>query len=53
MGRSVGEDVVVKDVAAKNEENLVPPSSVGGEIGVEEDGDQVLMCGTPTAWRWR
>jgi hypothetical protein len=33
-GRSVGEDVAVESVAAKNEENLVPPSSIGGGDGV-------------------
>jgi hypothetical protein len=40
-GRSVREDVAVKSVAAKNEEKLVPPSSVGGAVGVEDDSDQV------------
>jgi hypothetical protein len=39
-GRSVGEDVAVESVAAKNEEKLVPPSSVGSGVGVEDDGDQ-------------
>jgi hypothetical protein len=42
MGRSVREDVAVEEVVTKNEKNLVPPSSVGGRGGVEEDGDQVL-----------
>jgi hypothetical protein len=46
-GRSVGEDVAVEDVAAKNEEKLVPPLSVGGRGGVEEDGDQVLDVRDP------
>jgi hypothetical protein len=41
-GRSVGEDVAVESVAAKSEENLVPPSSIEGRGGVEDDGDQVL-----------
>jgi hypothetical protein len=41
-GRSVGEDVTVEGVAAKNEEKLIPPSSVGGGVGVEDDGDQGL-----------
>jgi hypothetical protein len=36
---SVGEDEAVESVAAKNEEKLVPPSSVGGGVGVEDDGD--------------
>jgi hypothetical protein len=34
--------VVVESVAAKNEENLVPPSSAGGRGRVEDDDDQVL-----------
>jgi hypothetical protein len=38
-GRSVGEDVVVESIATKNEEKLVPPSSVGGGVGVEYNGD--------------
>jgi hypothetical protein len=47
MGRSVGEDVAVESVAAKNEEKLVRPSSVGGGVGVEYDGDQGLDVGDP------
>jgi hypothetical protein len=39
--------VVVEGVAAEREENLVPPSSVGGGVGVEEDGDQVLDVRDP------
>jgi hypothetical protein len=46
-GRSVGEDVAVESVAAKNEEKLVPPSSVGGGVGVEYDGDQSLDVRDP------
>jgi hypothetical protein len=46
-GRSVGEDVAVESVAAKNEEKLVPPSSVGGGVGVEYDGDQGLDVRDP------
>jgi hypothetical protein len=46
-GRSVGEDVVVESVAAENEENLVPPSSVGG-VGVEEDDHQILDVWDPS-----
>jgi hypothetical protein len=45
-GRSVGEDVAVERVAAKNEK-LVPPSSVGGGVGVEYDGDQGLDARDP------
>jgi hypothetical protein len=37
-GRTIGEDVAVESVAAKNKK-LVPPSSVGGGVGVENDGD--------------
>jgi hypothetical protein len=44
--RSVEEDVAVEGVAAKNEE-LVPPSSVGGGVGVEDDGDQGLDVRDP------
>jgi hypothetical protein len=47
-GRSVGEDVAVKRVAAKNEEKLVPPSSVGGGVGIEYDGDQGLDVRDPS-----
>ena len=32
--------MVVEGVAAEGEGDLVPPASVGGERGVEEDGDQ-------------
>jgi hypothetical protein len=32
--------VAVESIAAKNEEKLVPPSSVGSGVGVEDDGDQ-------------
>jgi hypothetical protein len=39
--------VAVESVAAENEENLVPPSSVGGGGGVKEDGDQVLDVRDP------
>jgi hypothetical protein len=46
-GRSVGVDVAVESVAAKNEEKLVPPSSVGGGVGVEDDGDQGLDVRDP------
>jgi hypothetical protein len=46
-GRSVGEDVTVESVAAKNEEKLAPPSSVGGGVGVEDDGDQGLDARDP------
>jgi hypothetical protein len=45
-GRSVGEDMAVESVAAKNEK-LVPPSSVGGGVGVEYDGDQSLDVRDP------
>jgi hypothetical protein len=41
-GRSVGEYVAVESVAAKNEKKLVPPSSVGGGVGVEDDSDHGL-----------
>jgi hypothetical protein len=44
---SVGEDVAVENVATENEENLVPPSSVGGGGGAKEDGDQVLDVRDP------
>jgi hypothetical protein len=44
---SVGEDVGVEGVATEREENLVPPVSVGGGGGVEEDGDQVLDVRDP------
>jgi hypothetical protein len=44
---SVGEDVAVESVAAKNEEKLVPPSSVGGGVGVEDDCDQGLDVRDP------
>jgi hypothetical protein len=40
--RSVGEDVALESVAAENEKNLVPPSSVGGGGGVKEDDVGVL-----------
>ena len=40
LDRRVDEDVVVEGVAAKGEEDLVPPAAVGGGRGVEEDGDQ-------------
>jgi hypothetical protein len=46
-GRSVGVDVAVESVAAKNKEKLVPPSSVGGGVGVEDDGDQGLDVRDP------
>jgi hypothetical protein len=46
-GRSVEEDVAVESVAAEGEVNLVPPSSVGGGGGVEEEGDQVLDVRDP------
>jgi hypothetical protein len=46
-GRSVGEDVAIERVAATNEEKLVPPSSVGGGVGVEYDGDQGLDVQDP------
>jgi hypothetical protein len=45
-GRSVGEDVAVESVAAKNEK-LVPPSSVGGGVGVEDDSDEGLDVRDP------
>jgi hypothetical protein len=45
-GRSVGEDVAVEGVATKNEK-LVPPSSVGGGVGVEDDSDQGLDVRVP------
>jgi hypothetical protein len=45
--RCVEENVVVEDVAAEGEENLVPPAGVGGRRGVENDGDQVLDVGDP------
>jgi hypothetical protein len=46
-GGSVGEDMAAESVAAKNEEKLVPPSSVGGGVGVEDDGHQVLDVRDP------
>jgi hypothetical protein len=46
MGRSVSENVAVKSVAVKNEEKLVPPSSLGGG-GVEDDGDEGLDVQDP------
>jgi hypothetical protein len=46
-GRSVGEDVAVESVMTKNEEKLVPPSSVGGGVGVKDDSDQVLDVRDP------
>ena len=39
LDRRVEKDVVVEGVAAEGEEDLVPPASVGGGRGVEEDGD--------------
>jgi hypothetical protein len=39
--------VAVESVAAKNKEKLVPPSSVGGGVGVEDDSDQVLDVRDP------
>ena len=40
LDRRVDEDVVVEGVAAEGEEDLVPPATIGGGRGVEEDGDQ-------------
>jgi hypothetical protein len=45
-GRSVSEDVAVEHVAAKNEK-LVPPSSVGCGVGVEDDDDEGLDVRDP------
>jgi hypothetical protein len=45
--KSVGEDVAVENVAVENEENLAPPSSVGGGGGVVEDSVQVLDVRDP------
>jgi hypothetical protein len=39
--------VVVEGVAAKRQENLVPPASIGGGGRVEDDGDQVLNVHNP------
>jgi hypothetical protein len=42
LGRDPGidEDVVVKGVAAEGEEDQVPPTGVGGRLGLEEDRDE-------------
>ena len=47
-GRAVGEDVVVEGVVLEGEKEKVPPASVGGEGGVQEDrhqGPDVLNAG--------
>jgi hypothetical protein len=38
--RGVEEDVVVEGVAAEGEEDQVPPASVGGRLGLEDDRDE-------------
>uniref|UniRef100_J3L087 MPN domain-containing protein n=1 Tax=Oryza brachyantha TaxID=4533 RepID=J3L087_ORYBR len=42
LNRSIGEDVVIEGVAAKTEEDLVPPAAKGGGRSVEDDGNQGL-----------
>jgi hypothetical protein len=38
--RGVSEDVVVEGVAAESEEDQVPPTGVGGRLGLEDDRDE-------------
>jgi len=52
-GGAVGEDVVVEGVALEGEEDEVPPASIGGRGGVQDDWHQGPDVLTPAAWAWR
>ena len=45
--RGVEEDVVVEGVAAKGEEDQVPPAGVGGQLGLDDDRDEADVLDTP------
>jgi hypothetical protein len=38
--RGIGKDVIVEGIAAEGEEDQVPPTSVGGGLGLEHDRDE-------------